>query len=41
MEVRIKVLLELVFFTKSPNFGVEAPMEAVAKDALLACTTPL
>jgi hypothetical protein len=28
MEVHLKALLELIFYTKPPNFGVEALMEA-------------
>jgi hypothetical protein len=28
MEIHLKALLELIFYTKPPNFGVEALMEA-------------
>jgi hypothetical protein len=34
MEVHLEVLLELHFFTKPPNFGVEAHMEAPTGVAL-------
>jgi hypothetical protein len=30
MEVHLKALLELIFFTKPLNFGVEAYIEALA-----------
>jgi hypothetical protein len=34
MEACLEALLEMVFCTKPPNFGVEARMEAPAGDAL-------
>jgi hypothetical protein len=34
MEACLEALLEMDFFTKPPNFGVEAHMEAPAGDAL-------
>jgi hypothetical protein len=34
MEVHLKALLELIFFTKPLNFGVEAHIEALAGVAL-------
>jgi hypothetical protein len=34
MEGHLEALLEMDFCTKSPNFGVEAHMEAPAGDAL-------
>jgi hypothetical protein len=35
MEVHLEALLELIFCTQPPNFGVEARMEAPAGDALI------
>jgi hypothetical protein len=42
MEACLEALLEMVFCTKPPNFGVEARMEAPAGDALrsMFSTTP-
>jgi hypothetical protein len=37
MEACLEALLEMVFCTKPPNFGVEARMEAPAGDALRPC----
>jgi hypothetical protein len=34
MEGHLEALLEMNFYTKPPNFGVEAHMEAPAVDAL-------
>jgi hypothetical protein len=34
MEARLEALLELCFYTKPPNFGVETHMKAPAGDAL-------
>jgi hypothetical protein len=34
MEGHLEALLEMDFYTKPPNFGVEAHMEAPAGDAL-------
>jgi hypothetical protein len=34
MEVHLKALLELIFFTKPLNFGVEAHIEALAGVAI-------
>jgi hypothetical protein len=36
MEGHLEALLEMDFYTKPPNFGVEAHMEAPAGDALTA-----
>jgi hypothetical protein len=33
MEVRLEILLEMIFFTKPSNFGVEGHMEASAEVA--------
>jgi hypothetical protein len=35
MEGHLEALLEMDFCTKSPNFGVEAHMEASTGDALI------